>query len=127
MMTGRERLIAALNRREVDRLPWSLCMDGFYTTSLPAQGYHMNLLETLRYFDNDIMERHVPIFRMVQKGVDVRVTERNGLRTTTYDTPGRLHHRGAQGHRPHLVSAKAPAGDHRGRQGLPVDAGALRL
>lgn len=87
MMTGRERLIAALNRREVDRLPWSLCMDGFYTTSLPAQGYHMNLLETLRYFENDIMERHVPIFRMVQKGVDVRVTERNGLRTTTYDTP----------------------------------------
>lgn len=92
MMTGRERLIAALNRREVDRLPWSLCMDGFYTTSLPEQGYRMDLLETLRYFKNDVMIRHVPIFKLIQKGIDVRVVEKNGLRTTTYDTPvGSIH------------------------------------
>lgn len=87
MMTGRERLIAALNRREVDRLPWSLCMNEYYTNFLPEQGYKMNLVETLRYFKNDVMERHVPIFKMVRNGVDVRVSERNGLRTTVYDTP----------------------------------------
>ncbi|NLG23995.1 MAG: hypothetical protein GX558_01460, partial [Clostridiales bacterium] len=86
-MTGRERLIAALNRRPIDRLPWSLCMDGYYTSSLPEQGHSMDLLTTLRYFRNDIMERHVPIFRLVQPGVEVREERRGGGLRTVWTTP----------------------------------------
>lgn len=86
-MTGRERLIAALNRKSVDRLPWSLCMDGYFTSSLPEQGYSMDLLQTLRYFKNDIMERHVPIFRLTLNGVEVSTREKGGERLTRYETP----------------------------------------
>ena len=86
-MTGRERLIAALNRKPVDRLPWSLCMDRYYTDSLPAQGKPMDLLTTLRYFENDIMERHVPVFKNVMQGVDIRTQDNHGHRCTVYETP----------------------------------------
>lgn len=86
-MTGRERLIAALNHRAVDRLPWSLCMDRYYTDSLPEQNYHMNLLTTLRFFKNDIMERHVPIYKVIRSGVEEKVTRKGDDEVTTWSTP----------------------------------------
>lgn len=87
MMTGRERLLATFRREAVDRLPWSLCMDGYFTSSLPQQGYNMDLLQTLRFLKNDIMERHVPIFRLVSEGVERACVERGGERLNTLTTP----------------------------------------
>ncbi len=86
-MTRRERLLAALKGEDVDRLPCSWCMDGYFTNSLPKQGYTMDLIETLRYLRNDIMERHVPMLETVYTNVDVAVTQNGPVTRTTYTTP----------------------------------------
>lgn len=61
-MTSKERLLAVLKHKRPDRIPWSPCLDGYFTTSLP-KNLKMNVVETLRYIDADIMERHVPTFK----------------------------------------------------------------
>lgn len=87
-MTRRERLIRALRGGEVDRLPWSLCMDAYFTSSLPAQGMgDMDLLQTLRYLHNDIMERHVPTYRTHYRGLARREYEGDGETVLRFETP----------------------------------------
>lgn len=86
-MNGRERLLAALRGQEVDRLPCSWCMDGYFTSSLPAQGYNMDLLETLRFLRNDIMERHVPMVRTSQRQIDIRTETKGATTRFTFETP----------------------------------------
>ncbi|MGI5957809.1 MAG: uroporphyrinogen decarboxylase family protein [Massiliimalia sp.] len=86
-MTGRERLIAALNRKPVDRIPWSLCMDAYYTSSLVEQGFSMNLLETLRYLRNDIMERHVPTYQTIYKNLSYEEQKSPEEWTRFFHTP----------------------------------------
>ncbi len=86
-MTGRERLIAALNKKNIDRIPWSLCMDRYYTDSLPLQGYNMDLIETLRFFRNDIMERHVPTYKRIYHNVDYSVKDIDNGVLHSYKTP----------------------------------------
>ncbi len=79
--------MAALRGEEVDRIPWSPCMDGYYTSSLPEQGYNMDLIETLRFLRSDIMERHVPIVEAVCSQVSVREVSRGDTITYEYMTP----------------------------------------
>lgn len=86
-MNRRERLLAALKGEEVDRIPWSPCMDAYFTSSLPEQGYHMDLLETLRFLRADIMERHVPIIKEKVENVTVREIKRGNTITYEYATP----------------------------------------
>ncbi len=80
-MTKRERLIAALNRQETDQMPWAPLVDGYFVSSLKEQGLEMDLLQSMRYIGNDILERHVagPIcqtehvtYRQEQQGDTVR-------------------------------------------------------
>ena len=86
-MTRRERLLAALRGEDVDRIPWSPCMDAYFTSSLPEQGYNMDLIETLRFLRCDIMERHVPILEAVYDNVSFREIIRGDTIVHEYVTP----------------------------------------
>lgn len=107
-MTGRERIIAALQRHKVDRIPFSLCLDNYFVSSLPKQGYNMNLLETFRYLNNDIMERHSPIYR-IEYGGKINITTDNlgDVEILSISTPlGKLKQvkqRGSAGFRKYLL------------------------
>lgn len=86
-MSKRERLLAALNSRETDRLPWAPLIDGYFISSLFEQGLDMDILAAMRFIGNDIMERHVagPTERM--EHVTLREEQRGGLNRTYYETP----------------------------------------
>lgn len=58
-MSNSERLIAALLGKEVDRLPWSPLIDGYFVSSLAEQGKAMDILACMKYLEIDFMERHV--------------------------------------------------------------------
>ncbi|MCL2361622.1 MAG: hypothetical protein FWC73_07405 [Defluviitaleaceae bacterium] len=61
-MTSRERLMAVLRGGEADRLPWSPCIDSYFTDSLPTShgGNRPDVVDAFRMIGADIMERHVP-------------------------------------------------------------------
>ena len=91
-MTGRERITAVLRGEKVDRIPLSLCLDRYFVSSLPEQGYTMNLLETFRYLRNDIMLRHSPIYT-IESGSKINIVrdELDNADVLHVDTPlGRL-------------------------------------
>lgn len=86
-MTNRERLVSALQNKPVDRLPWAPLIDPYFISSIYKQGFNYDIIETMRYIGNDIMERHVgdPIIKF--NNVDIH-TEVNGKKTRTYyETP----------------------------------------
>ena len=60
-MTSRERLMAAFRGAETDRLPWSPCIDSYFTDSLPtnANGKRPDVVDAFKMIGADIMERHV--------------------------------------------------------------------
>ena len=58
-MTSRERLLAAINGNEVDRLPWSPLVDYYFISSLDKE---KDIIEVSKDFEFDLMERHVPTF-----------------------------------------------------------------
>lgn len=86
-MSNRERLVAALNTKQVDRLPWSPLICNYFTSSLTSEKLNYNLLETARYLDMDFMERHVanPIAKITNV-ITRRENKNNGTRTYL-DTP----------------------------------------
>jgi uroporphyrinogen-III decarboxylase len=86
-MNSRERLLAALRGKEVDRIPWAPLIDGYYTSSLPQQGYNMNIVETLRYIGADILERHVPVIKTLRKNVERKVTTKGDEEIEELVTP----------------------------------------
>jgi uroporphyrinogen-III decarboxylase len=51
-MSGRERIMAALRGREVDRIPWSPCIDGYFLGG-------MDQVEGFRRLKADAMLRHI--------------------------------------------------------------------
>ena len=53
-MTGRERLIAILNRQPVDRLAWTTLVDGHTLNNLPAEMQGMSGIDFYRYIGCDI-------------------------------------------------------------------------
>ncbi len=86
-MTNRERLLAALNRKETDRMPWSPLIDHYYFSSLPAQNINLTDMEVFKYLGIDIMQRHAASPKETIKNTTVR-TEKNGDTTRKYlDTP----------------------------------------
>ncbi len=92
-MNSRERLLAALRRQPVDRVPWAPLFDHYFTSSLPAD-QPLDVPGALRAVGADILERHVPAMRTLHR--DVVMTERQDgneiLRTI--ETPlGVLHER----------------------------------
>lgn len=86
-MTNRERIIAALNGKETDRLPWAPLIDPYFVNSLPNQGYNLDLVDAMKYIGIDIIERHVQAVKGHTRNLNVR-TETRGKSTRTYfDTP----------------------------------------
>lgn len=70
-LTNRERIIATLHKKEVDRLCWSPLIDSYFINSLYLQNINMDIIEAMRYIGNDIMERHVASPLPVSKNVSV--------------------------------------------------------
>lgn len=90
-MTNRERLLAALHRKEVDRLPWAPLIDGYFLSSLHLRGYSDHYIETMRMIDCDILERHVHAASEIYRDVQVDVRQNGNLVNTIIQTPiGRL-------------------------------------
>ena len=86
-LSSRERLLTALSFKPVDRLPFAPLIDNYFVSSLPEQGYNMEIIEAMKYIGCDIIERHIPTVEMVQKNLDFRV-EQKGETTRVYlDTP----------------------------------------
>ena len=71
-MTSRERLMAVFNGAMPDRLPWSPCMDNYFTESLPVRtnGKRLDVVDVCRLIGADIMERHVPVARVNWKNTE---------------------------------------------------------
>ncbi|HIS70178.1 MAG TPA: hypothetical protein IAA58_12540 [Candidatus Gallacutalibacter stercoravium] len=86
-MTGRQRLTAALHRQPTDRLPWAPLIDGYFISSLPEQGIHLDILAAMRRIGCDIMERHVCNPRDVMEGVSTREEQSGDTSRTWFDTP----------------------------------------
>lgn len=86
-MSKRERILAALNNQEVDRVPWSPLIDNYFISSLPLQGKSMNIIEAMRYIGNDIIERHVATPFVQCQNIVFRSEERNGVIRECIETP----------------------------------------
>jgi len=87
-MTSRERLLAALSFKETDRMPFAPLIDDYFITSLPKQGYNMDILEAMRFLDIDFMERHVPAVKTIYRnGVEYSETLTSGIKICRFDTP----------------------------------------
>lgn len=88
-MTSRERVLAALKNRDTDRMVWSPLIDQYFISSLPSQGYHMNILETARYIGCDFIERHVANPSEIKKHVEIRevMSSDRKSKRVYYDTP----------------------------------------
>ncbi|MDI6618977.1 MAG: uroporphyrinogen decarboxylase family protein [Clostridiales bacterium] len=86
-MTNRERIMAALNGKEVDRLPWAPLIDPYFINSLPLQGYDLNIIEAMRFIGNDIIERHVSAVKVSTKNLNIRTEIKGGVTRTYFETP----------------------------------------
>ena len=86
-MTNRERILNALAGKPTDRLPWSPLIDPYFISSLPAQGYNMDIIEAMRFIGCDIMERHVCSAIPHINNVNIRYTEDGKTRRKIYETP----------------------------------------
>ncbi len=85
-MNGRERLLAALHRRPVDRVPWAPLFDEYFTSSLPAGG-PLGVVEALRYIGADVLERHVRAMATHHRDVDIRWRQEGDRLYRTIETP----------------------------------------
>lgn len=63
-MTKRERLLAALRKQEVDRIPWSPLICGYYTLGL-SESLKGDDIATQREIGCDILERYALTYRPV--------------------------------------------------------------
>lgn len=86
-MTSRERLQAALHSQPTDRMPWAPLMDGYFTSSLPKQGFADDLLKAAQYIGCDLMERHVAGPEAVYDNVTIRTESASMVMRDYYETP----------------------------------------
>lgn len=86
-MSSRERLCAALRSKPVDKLPWAPLMDGYFTSSLPKQGFDFDLIQSAQYIGCDLMERHVASPREIFSNVTTRLETHPGGSREYFDTP----------------------------------------
>lgn len=76
-MNSRERILAALNFQQTDRLPYSMLLANFFLESLDKQGHSKDYYDAADYIGCDIIKRHVPAVVPEYKNVEVR-TEKHG-------------------------------------------------
>ncbi|WMJ22744.1 uroporphyrinogen decarboxylase family protein [Paludicola sp. MB14-C6] len=86
-MSGRERIIAALQSKEVDRLPWAPLIDDYFINSLPAQNYNYNFIEACRYIGNDVIKRHVAEPLVKNNNVERRIENKGNCSIEYFETP----------------------------------------
>ena len=88
-MTSRERLMAVFKGQEPDRLPWSPCIDSYFTNSLPAysDGKHPDAVDAFRMIGADIMERHVPAANVNWKNTQHKHIQDKGRHIWRITTP----------------------------------------
>lgn len=86
-MSGRERLIAALNSEETDRLPFAPLIDNYFVSSLGEQNRRKSLIAACKYIGCDIMERHV--FNPTPKinNLKTSLSKSDNKIITYYETP----------------------------------------
>ncbi len=86
-MSGRERILAALHSKEVDRLPWAPLIDPYFINSLPQQGLDYDFIQACTYIGNDIIERHVCGPTATYQNVTQRREENGNIMREYFDTP----------------------------------------
>lgn len=59
-MTGRERILRALERKETDFIPWTPCIEGYYLSGLDKPS---NQVEAVREIGADVFARHIWTYR----------------------------------------------------------------
>jgi uroporphyrinogen-III decarboxylase len=104
-MTGRERILAACRMQDVDRIPWSPLIDGYFLSGLP-QDPRPTDINTFRESGSDAMLRHVLTAEANITGIFVALSTKPHLDIKVnikleagevvfdYDTPvGKLHER----------------------------------
>jgi uroporphyrinogen-III decarboxylase len=89
-MTGRERILAALHRQKVDRVPWSPLIDSYLLSSLPPDGPR-NKYDLCRRIGADIFDWHPQGRTLHYRNVEID-TRRNGddIFTTIHTPVGTL-------------------------------------
>ena len=89
-MTKRDRLIAALNRQQTDRVPWAPLIDDYFIRSLRDGGRQdAEIITVMREIGCDIMERHVPCVQTVTDNVEIKYSanETDTKHQAFYTTP----------------------------------------
>lgn len=88
-MTSRERLLTALAGEALDRLSWSPLIDDDYLASLRNQGYQqVDVPDAVRLVDGDVLERHVPAYRLTYGPTVQHAIEFDGeTRHEVFETP----------------------------------------
>jgi uroporphyrinogen-III decarboxylase len=85
-MNGRQRLLAALRRQPVDRVPWAPLFDEYFTSSLPGDR-PIGVVDALRSVGADVLERHVPAMRTHLRHVRTRRRRKGNEILTEIETP----------------------------------------
>ncbi len=94
-MSGRERILAALQRQPVDRIPWAPLLDQYFMSSLPAElGFADDDVRFCRYIGSDVFDWHPGACRTRRRNVSI-TTRRTGddIRTIIETPVGVLHER----------------------------------
>ncbi len=92
MMTKRERMLAVLNRRSPDRIPWVPRLELWYNArlaegNLPERYHGMSLRQIERAMGVGTPARGGRVVAMRYENVEVRQTEKSGAVLTEYVTP----------------------------------------
>ena len=82
-MTSRERLLAALNGKTTDRLPYAPLLSQYYFESLKDDSLK-NIVSASAYIGSDILKRHCPCIEAVYNSAEVRDEIVNGVTRRTF-------------------------------------------
>lgn len=90
MMTSRERWLAAIQMKPVDRLPFWPKLSGSYTPAQQAPFHDMSIDEVHQWIGSDRHVHVVGCLREVRSKTSARSDREGDIKTTVYDTPGGL-------------------------------------
>lgn len=85
-MTGYQRILAALRRQEVDRIPWAPLIDYYMLSSLPA-GFAADKYELCRRIGADILDWHPQGRTVHYRNVEIRARTAGSDVFTEIHTP----------------------------------------
>ena len=89
-MTARENILAVLNGRVPERIPYTPAVEGYVLKGLPDELKGMTQLEFLRHVNADVLLRHAPVYRAdvtYTGGVEISSEEDGGRITFVFKTP----------------------------------------